>query len=93
MSNCKGIAAEIHYEIRLVSGPASFTLRDVDFTIKSGSDIVVLARLTVHGRDVVDTRIVGVIGDDFASGTREMIAISRFFAGGGVIGLSQELRV
>jgi len=88
----KPIAAEVGYEVGIVNGPYKFTLRGVEFEVESGQDIVVLQRVTRSGNKRIDEKIVGVIGSEWRTDSREFLNLREFLLAGGVVGLDQNLQ-
>lgn len=92
MDPAKTIPATVRYEIRIINGPYKFSIKGREFTLEGPhQDIVVLMRMVHSGRLIVDEKIVGVIGDEWNTGSVEFLRLRSFLNDGGVIGLHRDL--
>jgi hypothetical protein len=85
-------AAEIRYELRIVSGPHTINFMSEEIRLASSDeDIAVLMRTTYVGSGILDEKVVAVVGDQWRSQTTEFIHLRNFLKNGGVIGINKDL--
>jgi hypothetical protein len=87
----KHVVASVRYEIRVISGPHAFQFRGETVAIGKDDDIVVLMRITMVRSMATDQTIVGIIGDQWRTGSFEFLHLRNFLSAGGVIGLNRDL--
>lgn len=83
MNPGKSVTAQVEYEMDIVSGPMSFTIRGVDYELSDTEDIAVLKRVTTSGGSIIDSKVVGVIGGRWRTDPHETLNLFEFLNGGG----------